>query len=315
MEQRPFDLPFELRSLEIFLAVCEAGSMAAAARRLRITQPAVSQAVAELERRSNMELFDRAVRPLALTPAGGLLRQRAAALVADAREIPALLRGTVRGRMQQLRVGLVDSLGRALSVPVSEWLSARADQVAVLAGLTAAHADALLTRRLDMLIGVDDLQDTPGLERHELAREPYVLLLSRGIGPVKTVADLKRLAASHRLVRFSARSRTGREIDQHLRRLGLEPPRSLEFDTPFGVSACVAQGSAFAITTPLCIHEARIGVGKRGGVCIAKLPGPRISRTLTLIARRRELGDIPRDFAAVLRARLDALLNGAPEAE
>lgn len=304
MTETTGDLPFDLRSLEIFLAVCAAGSMAAAARRLRLTQPAISLAVAELERRTGSLLFDRAVRPLALTPAGGLLRQRAAVLLADAREIPSLLRGTVRGRVPQLSVGLVDSLTRAVSVELAQWLASRAEQVAVLSGLTASHAGALLTRRLDMFVGVDDLEDTPGLERFVLAREPYVLLLSKGVTPPHTVAELKRLASELPFVRFSARSQTGLDVDRHLRRLGLEPPRNLEFDTPFGVAASVARGKAFALTTPLCNLEAHV----RGGLQTVILPGPRLSRTLTLVARQRELGDIPRELAGLLARILSGVL-------
>ena len=42
------------------------------------------------------------------------------------------------------------------------------------------------------------------------------------------------------LVRFSARSKTGIEVERHLRRLKVELPRRLEFDTPQGVAATVA---------------------------------------------------------------------------
>lgn len=305
----PLDQPIEIRPLEIFLAVCNTGSMAAAARELRITQPAVSLAIAEIERKCAAVLFDRSVRPLALTPAGGLLRSRATALIEDARELPALLRETVHGRVPQVRIGLVDSLNRALSVELAQWLSARTAQVSVLAGLTADLAGTLLTRRLDMLIGVDDLEETPGLERYELIREPYVLLLAKGMHPVKTMTDLQRLAARHSFVRFSARSQTGLEINRHMRRLALQPAANVEFDTPYGVAASVARGGGFAITTSLCIHEAGLGSGKLQAV---RLPGPRISRTLTLVARSRELGNIPRDLAAAMRAHLQALMARLP---
>lgn len=301
--------PFELRALEIFLAVCQAGGMAAAARSLRITQPAVSQAIAELERRFGTVLFDRAVRPLALTPAGGLLRQRASALINDAREIPVLLRQAAHGRLAHLRVGLVDSLGRALSVEVARWLSGRADQVSVFSGLTSAHASALLTRQADMLIGVDDLQEYPGLERVELIREPYVLLLSKSIAAPRSIAELKALAAKLALVRFSARSQTGIDLERHMRRIGLSAPHQVEFDSPYGVTASVAAGGAFAITTPLCTFEAQLAPGK---VRICPLPGPALSRTLTLVARHRELGTLPRDLAAGTTPILQRLLQQMP---
>jgi DNA-binding transcriptional LysR family regulator len=115
MPETPALLPFDLRSLEVFLAVCEAGGMASAARQLRITQPSVSQTIAELEERTGTKLFDRHVRPIVLTHAGAVLRQRASMLLAEARQIGPLLRQTGQGRLPFLRLGIVDSLSRVLT--------------------------------------------------------------------------------------------------------------------------------------------------------------------------------------------------------
>lgn len=295
-------LPFDLRALEIFLAVCDAGGMAAAARLLGLTQPAVSQTIGDIEARAGTTLFDRSVRPLGLTPAGGLLRQRAAALLIDARQIGLMLKETERGKLALVRLGLVDSLSRALSTPLATFLRERADAVQVLSGLTATHAGALLTRNLDLFIGVDDMGEVAGLERFELMREPYILLMPEGVKAPATLAEWKELIRRVPFVRYSARSKTGQEIERHLKRLGLEIAPSHEFDTPQGVTGLVMAGEGFAITTPLCLAEANVG---SNDITPAPLPGPKLSRTLTLIARRQELGTLPRDVANTCRSRLD----------
>lgn len=287
-------LPFELRSLEVFLAVCETGSMASAARGLGMSQPAVSQSIAEMERKTGTTLFDRTVRPMALTLAGGMLRQRASALIADARQIAPLLRETKRGKVPLVRVGLVDSLNRSLTGLLTEYLSSRADEVSIRAGLTSTHASELLTRRLDLFLGVDDLEDLAGLERWPLATEPYMLLLPKRTKAPRSLDDLKQLAERLPLIRFSSRSKTGIEIERHLRRLGLQLPRSFEFDTPYGVAAMVADKRGFAVTTPLCVAEA---MPVAQATTMASLPGPQLTRTLTLVARQGELGRMPRDLA------------------
>ena len=179
MSEKAQVLPFDLRSLEIFLAVCETGTMAGAARELGMTQPAVSLAVAEIERKTGISLFDRSVRPLALTLAGGLLRQHTSALIADARQIVPLLRETKHGKFPPIRIGLVDSLSRALTVQLSKYLFSCADEVSILSGLTATHASELLTRRLDLFVGVDDLEDLPGLERWNLSGALCIAFVSQ----------------------------------------------------------------------------------------------------------------------------------------
>lgn len=305
MSKNPAPIPFDLRSLEVFLAICETGTMSAAARALGMTQPAVSQSIAELEQSLGFKLLDRDVRPLAVTIAGGLLRQRAGALVAEARHIAPMLRQTERGKLPIIRVGLVDSLTRALTTPLANYLSTIADEVSILSGLTALHAGELLTRRLDLFLGVDDLETWTGLERWQFAKEPYCLLLSQGTKVPRTVGDFKKLAATTPLVRFSARSQTGLQIEAHMRRLGVSPPRSMAFDTPYAVTAMVAAGRGYAITTPLCVEESGI---RDAGLVMAKLPGPQMSRSLTLVARHRELGRIPRDLSE--RAR--QVLSEAP---
>ena len=296
-------LPFDLRALEIFLAVCDAGTMAQAARRLSLTQPAISQAIADMERRIGIALFDRRARPLALTAAGGALRQRASALLSEARQIAPLLREAEHARLPLLRAGLVDSLARALMAPLAGRLDEMAEQVSLLSGLTASHAGALLTRQLDLLVGADELDEIEGLERWPLLSEPYILLLPEAVPAPTRAGDLAELARQTPLVRFSARSKTGMEIERHLRRLRLDLPRRLEFDTPYGVSASVGAGAGFAITTPLCLLEAGVPLA---GLACHPLPGPSLTRHLTLIARRQELGRLPREVAAFCRERLAA---------
>lgn len=276
------EFPFSLSELGVFLAICEAGSITGAARRLGVSQPAVSIALAELEQRLGVQLVDRAVRPLVLRPAGALMRQRASALMSEARQIAPMMREVGRGRLPLLRIGIIDSLARALSGPLAAEAAAIADEVAMFAGLTASHASGLLTRNLDIMIGLDDLADVEGLERLPILTEPYVLALSPGLAPPTTLAELKALALSNPFVRYSARSSTGADIDRHLCRLGLDPARRLEFDTPHGVIAPLAAGASFAITTPVCLAESGV---KPGEIVCAPLPGPQLTRRVTLVAR------------------------------
>ncbi len=81
-----------LRQWRLFLAVAETGSVAAAARRVALTQPAVSQGLAQLEERLGERLFDRVGRGLHLNAAGRRLLPEARALLARVARCEGLFR-------------------------------------------------------------------------------------------------------------------------------------------------------------------------------------------------------------------------------
>jgi LysR family transcriptional regulator, regulator of abg operon len=107
------------RALRTFLAVCREGSISGGARALNISQPSVSNSIAQLERTVCTTLFDRARSGIVLTPIGHALRRRAEAmdlLLRDTEEEMELARDGVAG---PLRIGgtpgaLVSLLPQAL---------------------------------------------------------------------------------------------------------------------------------------------------------------------------------------------------------
>ena len=64
---------FDIRAIQIFVLVVDLGGMTPAASSLGISQSAVSQAIASLEKSTNMQLFNRNIRPISLTSAGDRL--------------------------------------------------------------------------------------------------------------------------------------------------------------------------------------------------------------------------------------------------
>lgn len=97
--------------LALFHAVAAAGSVSAAAQRLRISQPAVSKQIGELEDSIGLLLFDRLPRGMRLTEAGRTLAGYAAKMAIleeDAQRAMSEIRGLQRGR---LTVGASTTIG------------------------------------------------------------------------------------------------------------------------------------------------------------------------------------------------------------
>ena len=77
----------DLKTLQLFVAVCEVGTLTGAARRENIAQSALSKRLVELERTLGVELLHRRATGMAVTPAGETLLHHARRMLTDADNI------------------------------------------------------------------------------------------------------------------------------------------------------------------------------------------------------------------------------------
>ena len=106
------------RDLQVFFAVVHCGSMAKAAAELGVTQPAVSEVIAELEHAFGVRLFDRSPHGVVPTIYGRALLKRGLAAVDELtqgiRDI-AFLADPTKG---DVRIGCPDSIAGAILAPM-----------------------------------------------------------------------------------------------------------------------------------------------------------------------------------------------------
>lgn len=101
----------ELRQLQYFAAVADAGGFSRAAERLGIVQSAVSQQVRRLERELGVVLFDRSTRHVRLSAAGERLLPEARAVLAAAHRTRQVAADIAAGDEGLLRLGTVQGPG------------------------------------------------------------------------------------------------------------------------------------------------------------------------------------------------------------
>lgn len=293
--------PFDLRSLEIFLEVAETGNFTEAGKHLGLTQSAISQTIGQLEREFQVTLIDRKSKPPTLTIAGTVLRKQAHELLEEARKVISTVRESVSAKLPIVRIGLIESLFPLLAPALGVGLRAYADQLSILSGFSYFQRQALLQRDIDIAITPEPMFDVDGLDRFALLHEPFILLLPvarRG----KDNGDLARLAADLPFIWYTDRSHMGHQVGLHLRRLRLELPRGQAYDSTSGVVSMVAAGMGWAITTPLCMLDARPLANQ---VFCAPLPPPAVSRQIMLVARSDEMGELPSRVAGLARKALE----------
>ena len=291
----------DLRGLQIVAAVADSGSMLEASRQFGMTQSAVSQAVRRAEASVGVAFFDRSRRPLVPTRAGRILAGRVLDLNRDFDALVSTLRAAAeQSERVDLRLGLVDSYAGTVGAHLVKELMTGAIALSLSAwsGLAHSHAEALVRRMIDAAITCDAMDDLYDVERFPFYREPYLLVVPRGLEAEFAGLDLRDILARHRLVRHSERSYVGAQIERHLSRLGIRPPRAFEFDTSDSLVAMVATGMGVAITTPLCLLQ---GLAHAGQVSALALPGPGFFRELLLVTRRGDLSSLAPRIAEMAR--------------
>jgi DNA-binding transcriptional LysR family regulator len=191
----------EPRRLLTFREVARRGSFSRAAEALALTQPAVSQQIAALEREVGTSLLDRGPGGLALTETGELLLAHADALSDRLHAADAQLAELAGAREARLVVGAYPS---ALATIVPDAIArSRAkgeeDRAATIEALEMASTDAaaaIRDGRVHVAVCFEDAaappREHPDARRHVIAREP----MDAAVGPDHPLAGRRRIALS-----------------------------------------------------------------------------------------------------------------------
>lgn len=300
-----------LWGVEVFAAVAEEGAVSAAAKRLGASASAVSQQIANLEAALGTPLFDRAARPIALTGAGRLFLRRAQRILDEAARARAELSARDLSGLQTLGLGAIEDFDAGVTPALLTGLAAELTHCHIRLETAASHRllELLEARALDIAIAAETGPRPGWAEVWPLLRDPFVLALPMDrAGQGSDLRGLRDLPFIH----YTARHAMGRLIEAWLARQALRLPQRLELDSYHAILAMVAAGAGWSIVTPLGYAAAQ---RFRARVALAPLPGPAMARTISLFARRGQLGGLPGDIAAraarLIADEITAPLTGA----
>jgi DNA-binding transcriptional LysR family regulator len=173
----------ELRVWRQFLTVAEELHFGRAAQRLHMTQPPLTQAIAQLERALGVALFERTSRRVALSPAGQALVAEVRELLARAQALPQRARAAAGGEVGRIRLAFVSTVGFE---QLPAWVRAfRAEHPRVALELVEATGDVQLQAFARGEIDAGFMLHSPGfappaLAHLQVATEPLVLALPAG---------------------------------------------------------------------------------------------------------------------------------------
>ncbi len=245
-----------LEQLRIFVAVAEREHMTAAARALNVTQSAVSAAVAALESRHQVRLFDRVGRGIALTEAGRLFLDEARAVlarVASAENALADLAGLARGI---LRLVASQTIAAYWLPPLLAAFHDRHPGVEIELDIAnSAQTEARVMDGSADLGFVEGPIDNAALASHRVGEDRLLLVQSAQLRePVVDAAWLRKA----KWVSRERGSGTRASFDAMLRARGIEPTElsvTLTLPSNESVRTAVEAGSGVAALSSLVVGQ------------------------------------------------------------
>ena len=188
--------------VDTFLTVCRTMNYTRAAEALNITQPAVSQHIAHLERAYGAPLFAYRNKKLALTEAGQLLRGALGTMAHDEsmlRDRVAALAGSAR---RELSLGMTLTAGEyVVARPLADYLAAHPElRATVRSGGTAELLELLNSGRIDCAF-VEGFFDKSAYAWNTFRTERLVCVCATGYEFECEPRCMEDLFAQHVLVR------------------------------------------------------------------------------------------------------------------
>ncbi len=318
----------DTHALNSFVTIAEAASMTEAAKRLGVTQPAVSQILKQLEALVGTQLVVRRTSPVRLTIAGHVLKKNADAILGELRRLTATVREAADKGLVQCRLGFITSCAEVFGSKLIGALGHQTDRLTLRSGLTSGMTEAFLNREIDVLVSDEPLADVEGLERFAVFRDPMLLAVSSD-HMTDSNFSLQDLATRWPMIKYGRDASIGRFSEVVLRRMQIQANVRYETDDTHTLMSFVRDGHGWAILTATCLAQTIPTSDERPDVQVVELGSSRHSRTIHLIARKGELGGIPSKIAASIQSILssdilpklqaqapwitDELFNVAPE--
>ena len=164
---KQFGRRLKLRDLHVFFTVLQAGSMARAAAQLGVTQPTVSETIADLEDSYGVQLFDRSPQGVEPTLYGAALHRRCVAAFDELKQSGRDIEHLADPKAGDLRIGCQESLLAVIPPVIREF-------------------SKLYPR---VTLHVDDVP-SPAVQLAELRNRKFDFVLARIVHPLTEVQDV-----------------------------------------------------------------------------------------------------------------------------
>ncbi|MVA27094.1 LysR substrate-binding domain-containing protein (plasmid) [Agrobacterium vitis] len=244
-----------LRQLEALLAVVETGTVSKAADLLRVSQPAVSKRIQDLEAETGLQLFERQGRRLVATDQGMRLYEEVDRVLGGVHQLARSVEAIHREVHGRLVLGVLPALGGRFISRILRSFHAQHPKVFVSVEAQSSQflTEAVLLRRLDVAI-VSTSVEHPSITAEMLRSPAAVAILPPG-HRLEEAAQLNPADLIHEpFVAFSSTGIMRRKVDRAFEGQGVTPQVAFEATNAANVGEMVAAGLGVSIVDPLSVE-------------------------------------------------------------
>lgn len=273
----------DIKQLRYFIAIAEEGSLSAAALRLNVAQPSLSQHVLSLERELGVKLLERSPRGVSATQAGEVLLTHAREIALSMDAAVMAVRQSGSEPVGEVSFGLPSSVSMVLSVPLAETVRLELPTVRLRAieAMSGFIQTWLENQSIDLGI-LYDISSVRHLTHRYLMTEDLFFFSAPDAWPFATpegtavrLADISPvelvLPSKHHGLRVM--------IDRYTRSNAVRLNIATEMDALSQIKTMVSRGSGYTILAP----AAAIDFVERGELVMAPIIEPRMTRPVYLV--------------------------------
>ena len=282
------------------MRLVDAGSFTKAAKKMHVSQPALTVAIAKLERELGVQLIVREGRPLELTEAG---KAAYAAGVAQGVILDNLRTklGDLAGQRLSVKIGLVDSVAATLfarSAPLTE-LEKEAD-VSIIVNDSHHLQRAIDERALDMAVIVAESTKKNNTVKHRLASELMVLVCAPHLLAVQQAKVHEGILTD--FIAYDRPSRTAELIEREMEVQGIKLISRLQSSSPEVMCRMVVSGTGVAVLPYVVVRSLLV----TGALVVLTREG-----TPVTVVRHLDLAELPGKKQAIIIERFIGEIRAA----
>ena len=291
----------DIRSLKLYLAVLEHGSITKASESAHVAQPALGLHIRKLEEELGLQLLERHSRGIRVTEAGALLAKHAEIILRDVALAKEELTNYAKVPSGHVSIGLTPTAREAISVSLVERVSRElpAVQLTVKEALSESLVEYLLEHRVDAALIYNTREGGDQLAFEPLATESmyfvYPLQEGRRKEPTISLAEVMR----HRLILPTRPHLVRTEVDRLAGNMGVSPTIVHEVDSMPAIRDFVSRGLGCSVMP----HGAAVNAAYSRTIGSQLVVEPEIKRILHLAYSRRR--SISKAFEAVIKVLKD----------